>query len=164
MSSLAHVWTTVWLGTSLSRVSPLSLSRRRPTSPLTPSVFLTKLEYYQGILFLTTNRFSRIDYAFQSRVDLFLPYNDLDSSARKLVWHNFFEHFGPDRFDVSADNLDRLSKLPLNGREIKNLLKSALLLNTRREGKVTAERLHMLADKRVTALRMLEDQNAAVKC
>jgi hypothetical protein len=29
-------------------------------------------------------------------------------------------------------------------------------------GKVKAERLYMLADKRVTALKMLEEQNASV--
>ncbi|KAK4638768.1 hypothetical protein QC761_0101380 [Podospora bellae-mahoneyi] len=49
------------------------------------SIFLTKLEYYQGILFLTTNRFSAIDHTFQSRVDLFLPYYDLDSTQRRQV-------------------------------------------------------------------------------
>lgn len=122
------------------------------------SIFLTKLEYYQGILFLTTNRFSRIDYAFQSRVDLFLPYHDLDARSRRQVWTNFFEHFGRDKFDVSDDDLERLSQLPLNGREIKNLLKSAQLLNARSGGKIPAERLYMLADKRVTALRMMEEQ------
>ncbi|KAK4041355.1 P-loop containing nucleoside triphosphate hydrolase protein [Parachaetomium inaequale] len=126
------------------------------------AIFLTKLEYYQGILFLTTNRFSRIDHAFQSRVDLFLPYHNLGPAARKQVWQNFLGHFGQDRFDVSAADLDRLSALPLNGREIKNLLKSAQLLNSRTGGRVTAERLYMLADKRVSALKMLEDHNASV--
>ncbi|KAL7792063.1 P-loop containing nucleoside triphosphate hydrolase protein [Trichoderma ceciliae] len=47
------------------------------------SIFLTKLEYYQGILFLTTNRASSLDHAFQSRVDLFLPYSDLTTDARR---------------------------------------------------------------------------------
>lgn len=125
-------------------------------------VFLTKLEYYQGILFPTTNRFSPIDQAFQSRVDLFLPYYDLDATARRQVWHNFFEHFGRERFDVGATDVDRLAELPLNGREIKNLLKSAQLLSARREGKVTAERLYMLAEMRVAALRMLAEQHASV--
>ncbi|KAK4149361.1 P-loop containing nucleoside triphosphate hydrolase protein [Chaetomidium leptoderma] len=128
------------------------------------AIFLTKLEYYQGILFLTTNRFSRIDHAFQSRVDLFLPYHDLDAHARKQVWQNFFDHLGRDKFDVSADDLDRLSTLPLNGREIKNLIKSAQLLSARSGGKVTAERLCMLADKRVAALKMLEDHNSKAVC
>lgn len=127
---------------------------------LTTAVFLTKLEYYQGILFLTTNRFSRIDYAFQSRVDLLLPYHDLDAAARKQVWQNFLEHFGPDKFSVSDRDLDRLARLPLNGREIKNLLKSSQLLSARRkEPQVTAERLYMLADKRVAALKMLAEHN-----
>ncbi|KAL2148037.1 hypothetical protein VTI28DRAFT_93 [Corynascus sepedonium] len=120
------------------------------------SVFLTKLEYCQGILFLTTNRFTRIDHAFQSRVDLFLPYQDLDAATRKQIWNNFIEHFGRDKFDISTEDVDRLSQLPINGREIKNLIKSAQLLELRTGGKVTTKRLFMLADKRMTALKMLE--------
>ncbi|KAK4235599.1 P-loop containing nucleoside triphosphate hydrolase protein [Achaetomium macrosporum] len=129
------------------------------------SIFLAKLEYYQGILFLTTNRFSRIDHAFQSRVDLFLPYHDLDTPTRRQVWQNFLEHFGAAEdhpFDVSAEDIDRFAKLPLNGREIKNLLKSAQLLTAQKGGKVKAETLALLAEKRVTALRMLEEHNACV--
>jgi hypothetical protein len=137
---------------------------RLPLTPgalLIPPVFLTKLEYYQGILFLTTNRFSRIDHAFQSRVDLFLPYRDLGVAARRQVWHNFLEHFGRDKFELVAGDLDRLADLPLNGREIKNLLKTAQLLSARSGGKVKAERLYMLADKRVQALKMLDVYNEA---
>jgi hypothetical protein len=153
---------TAWRETSLSRVSPFPcfIPFLSPI-PLTPPVFLTKLEYYQGILFLTTNRFSSIDHAFQSRVDLFLPYHDLSSTARKQVWVNFFEHFGTDKFEVAPEDLHRLSELHLNGREIKNLIKSAQLLSARSGGKVTAERLYMLADKRVQALKMLSEQEAS---
>jgi hypothetical protein len=45
----------------------------------------------------------------------------------------------------------------LNGREIKNLIKTAQLLSFRSKGIVTADRLHMLAKKRVQALEMLKD-------
>lgn len=55
------------------------------------SLFLTKLEYYPGILFMTTNRASDIDFAFQSRVDLFLPYYELTEEARLKIWNNFHE-------------------------------------------------------------------------
>jgi hypothetical protein len=164
MSFLARAWMTVWSGTSLCRVRnpwplPLIVVWFWPTPP----VFLTKLEYYQGIVFLTTNCFSRINYAFQSRVDLLLPYHDLDSQALKQVWHNrFFEHFRPDRFDVSPDEIDQPSELLLNSREINNLLKSAQLLSSRMGRKATANRLNMLADKWVTALRMLQENNALV--
>ncbi|KAK0717519.1 P-loop containing nucleoside triphosphate hydrolase protein [Lasiosphaeria miniovina] len=122
------------------------------------SIFLTKLEYYQGILFLTTNRFASIDYAFQSRVDLFLPYHALTPAARRQVWGNFFDHHGRHRFSITEAELDRLAGLSLNGREIKNLIKSAQLLTARSGGKVTADRLYSLAEKRVAALRMLAQQ------
>lgn len=120
------------------------------------SIFLTKLEYYQGILFLTTNRIASIDHAFQSRVDLFLPYRNLDTSARRQVWANFVNHLGPERFDMTEAELDKLAELGLNGREIKNLIKTAQLLSFRSGGKVTAKRLRVLAEKRIEALSELD--------
>jgi hypothetical protein len=120
------------------------------------SIFLTKLEYYQGILFLTTNRISSIDHAFRSRVDLFLPYHDLTSEARRQVWDNFIDRAGRDKFDLAGDSLDKLSQLKLNGREIKNLIKSAQLLSLKSCGKVPVDRLLLLAEKRVQALKELD--------
>lgn len=119
------------------------------------SIFLTKLEYYQGTLFLTTNRISSIDHAFQSRVDLFLPYHDLTPAARRQVWENFIDRAGRDKFDVDDGSLEKLARLNLNGREIKNLIKSAQLLSLKSGGKVPMDRLYMLADKRVQALSLL---------
>ncbi|KAF5973637.1 AAA family ATPase [Fusarium bulbicola] len=49
------------------------------------AIFLTKLKYYTGVCFLTTNRTASINMAFQSRVDLFLLYRDLTFKARKKV-------------------------------------------------------------------------------
>ncbi|KAI0132615.1 hypothetical protein BJ170DRAFT_255061 [Xylariales sp. AK1849] len=121
------------------------------------SIFLTKLEYYQGILFLTTNRISSIDHAFQSRVDLFLPYRDLTIEARRQVWENFIDRAGRDKFEIDEESLQKLSHLNLNGREIKNLIKSAQLLSLKSGGKVPMDRLYMLADKRNQALTMLDD-------
>ncbi|KAK5634235.1 hypothetical protein RRF57_009949 [Xylaria bambusicola] len=103
-------------------------------------------------MFLTTNRVASIDTAFQSRVDLFLPYYDLTSSARRKVWLNFIERAGKDRFDVTHETLEKLSQLPLDGREIKNLAKSAQLLSLRGGAKVSLERVYMLTMKRVQAL------------
>lgn len=120
------------------------------------SIFLTKLEYYQGILFLTTNRIASIDHAFQSRVDMFLPYHDLTSDARRQVWDNFIDRAGSDRFEVNEQSLKKLSTLNLNGREIKNLIKSAQLLGLKAGGKVSMDRLYMLSEKRKVALSMLD--------
>ncbi|KAK6087597.1 ATPase [Seiridium cupressi] len=120
------------------------------------SIFLTKLEYYQGILFLTTNRISSIDHAFQSRVDLFLPYHDLEPKACRQVWENFIDRAGRDNFEVDDSSLEKLSHLSLNGRVIKSLIKSAQLLSLKSGGEVPMDRLYMLADKRNQALRVLD--------
>jgi hypothetical protein len=120
------------------------------------SIFLTKLEYYQGILFLTTNRAASLDHAFQSRVDLFLPYSDLTTEARRQVWQNFVKRAGgAQRFNVKDEDYDRLSLLKLNGREIKNLIKSARLLGMKSGQPVTTDRLAQLAEKRIKAMEML---------
>ncbi|KAI0109003.1 P-loop containing nucleoside triphosphate hydrolase protein [Nemania sp. FL0031] len=113
------------------------------------SIFLRKLEYYQGTMFLTTNRIASIDSAFQSRVDLFPPYYDLTSTARREVWCNFIKRAGQDKFDVTDESLEKLAALPLNGREIKNLIKSALLLSLGNGAKVSMNRVFMLAERRV---------------
>ncbi|KAJ8123882.1 hypothetical protein ONZ43_g270 [Nemania bipapillata] len=116
------------------------------------AIFLRMLEYYQGTMFLTTNRIASIDPAFQSRIDLFLPYQNLSSVARRQVWCNFIGRAGRDRFNVTDESLDKLSQLPLNGREIKNLIKSAQLLSLKNGAKVSMERVYALAERRVHAL------------
>ena len=52
-------------------------------------IFLRQLEYYQGILILTTNRVEEIDDAFRSRIHFQLAYSDLDAVARKAIWRGF---------------------------------------------------------------------------
>ena len=98
------------------------------------SIFLRKLEYYRGIMFLTTNRAHSFDEAFKSRIHVAMRYPDLDASARRLVWETFlnkakdiYQH----GVDVSTEETDQLSHKRLNGREIRNIVKSAQLLAAR---------------------------------
>jgi len=53
------------------------------------SIFLRVLEYYEGIMFLTTNRVQTFDAAFQSRIHISIEYPELDTKSRKQVWSNF---------------------------------------------------------------------------
>lgn len=53
------------------------------------SIFLRELEYFRGIIFLTTNLYHTIDSAFRSRVSLHLLFKPLTSEARELVWRKF---------------------------------------------------------------------------
>lgn len=52
------------------------------------SVFLRQLEYFAGLLFITTNRVRSFDEAFQSRIHVSLRYRDLEADARRKVWRS----------------------------------------------------------------------------
>lgn len=51
-------------------------------------VFLRILEYYSGILFLTTNRMGAIDDAFRSRLHMMLYYPQLSKKHTNKIWWN----------------------------------------------------------------------------
>src|SRR5271169_6713999 len=53
------------------------------------TVFLRMLEYYQGFLFLTTNRIDDFDPAFDSRIHLKIFYPELTPDRRIEIWKNF---------------------------------------------------------------------------
>lgn len=146
------------------------------------SIFLRVLEYYEGIMFLTTNRVQTFDAAFQSRIHISLEYPELDKKSRKAIWVNFLKQHdvaqaalrdspaGPlagmaksqpglkriagepvaveDGTDEERDkeiaeqnrtltqphgmsemDINKLAELKLNGRQIKNILKTAQLLS-----------------------------------
>ncbi|KAK0372974.1 hypothetical protein CLIM01_09660 [Colletotrichum limetticola] len=95
------------------------------------SVFLRALEYYDGILILTTNRVGTFDEAFKSRIQLALRYQRLEAYQRKQIWKNFFERLksiGEEDsidFDDVSLHIDELTKHPMNGRQIRNTITTA---------------------------------------
>ena len=89
------------------------------------------MEYYEGILFLTTNRVDNIDAAFQSRIHISLEYSELSIASRRHVWSNFLG-VSAQTEDFSKDDLDELAGYTMNGREIKNVVRTAKLLASKR--------------------------------
>ena len=93
------------------------------------SVFLRILEYYDGILILTSNRVGIFDEAFKSRIQVALHYPNLTRAARRKIWTNFIEMLEEDEevanFDEIHLNLDELAAFNLNGRQIRNTLTTA---------------------------------------
>jgi hypothetical protein len=96
------------------------------------SIFLRVLEYYEGLLFLTTNRVDDIDAAFQSRIHISMAYPDLTIESRRHIWENFLKGLNV-KGDFSENDLEELAMVKLNGRQIKNVLKSAALLAARKK-------------------------------
>ncbi|KAI7383006.1 hypothetical protein KC336_g18476, partial [Hortaea werneckii] len=54
------------------------------------SAFLRRMEYFRGLLFLTTNRVGQIDDAFMSRVHMAIGYERLSPDFRRNIWEGFF--------------------------------------------------------------------------
>ncbi|KAF4992130.1 hypothetical protein FDECE_13801 [Fusarium decemcellulare] len=113
------------------------------------SIFLRTLEYYEGILFLTTNRVKNMDPAFQSRIHMSLEYPPLDTSARQAVWRGFLSRAisidakmaGGAAHEITDEEIKALAGLELNGRQIKNVLKTANLLACHKGEKVAFKHL-----------------------
>lgn len=94
------------------------------------SVFLRVLEYYEGILILTSNRVGTFDEAFKSRIQLALHYPTLGEYQRLRIWENFInrlESFGDDSVDIAdlRDHLGDLKEEKMNGRQIRNAITTA---------------------------------------
>ncbi len=83
-------------------------------------IFLRLLEYYKGVLFLTTNRVTTFDDAFCSRISMFIRYHRLTHSHRAKIWETLLSRVG-----VTDVNLDMFAVHELNGREIRNTIRTA---------------------------------------
>lgn len=112
----------------------------------------TIINYYEGIMVLTSNRVGTFDEAFKSRIQLSLHYENLTEGQRKKIWKNFLNRLkgldadllasssetGPEGggrtklldptgidFDDVECYLDDLAKYELNGRQIRNAITTA---------------------------------------
>lgn len=95
------------------------------------SVFLRVLEYYDGILILTSNRVGTFDEAFRSRIQLALHYPNLRPDQRFLIWQTFIDRLSKLVTDENIDiddlryHLNVLKDEKMNGRQIRNVITTA---------------------------------------
>ncbi|OQD98096.1 hypothetical protein PENSOL_c010G01044 [Penicillium solitum] len=104
------------------------------------SIFLRALDYFQGILFLTTNRVGSFDEAVMSRIHVQIGYDPLDEDSRKQIWDGYFKKLSKNhnndgqeiRCSYDAKEFVRKSEdlraLRWNGREIRNAFQTAVAL------------------------------------
>jgi hypothetical protein len=105
-------------------------------------VFLRVLEYYTGILFLTTNRVGDFDEAFASRIHVSLEYPPLDRPSTENIlnlnirlirerFHKTHRSIEIDELGINESALNHWEthrKARLNGRQIRNACQTALAL------------------------------------
>lgn len=147
MFEMATEWNAVCLldecDVFLSARNPVDIARNELVS-----IFLREIEYFQGILFLTTNLYDSIDTAFRSRMSIHLRFNPLAPEARTLLWQKFlgrlpemvkyeskkkaFEDGDDEEVvkmfkpldNISDEDMKELALWELNGREIKSVIKT----------------------------------------
>lgn len=105
-------------------------------------MFLRVLEYYAGVLFLTTNRIGDFDEAFSSRIHISLYYPPLKRSSTRKIFdlnlRNIQQRIEERGVDIEIEHNEILSwamsywrsnkKMRWNGRQIRNACQTALAL------------------------------------
>jgi hypothetical protein len=132
------------------------------------SVFLRHLEYYSGILFLTTNIVGVIDEAFKSRIHVALRYPSIDLDSTKKIWNNVLDRI--ERDNVNTDVRIEFNRATLldfasahyrlheptdstwNGRQVRNAFQIAIALGQ-------YERLTRIKDEGLSLDEALKSKN-----
>jgi hypothetical protein len=104
--------------------------------------FLRTLEYFDGLLFLTTNRSGKIDDAIISRCAAIIDYHPPGAEDAAKIWHVMAAQ---NKIELSQDIIDALV-LALPGiapRDVKMLLRLALRIATSKQEPLTLETFRM---------------------
>lgn len=123
--------------------------------PRADAVFLRVLEYYHGIMFLTTNQIASFDIAIVSRIHVAIRYESLDRKQTEAIFRNFLGKLEENRLIENFEDTDGITewledtvyKEGLDGRQIRNIVTTALgLARAAKEdgdgnGKLTKEHL-----------------------
>ena len=129
------------------------------------SVLLRCLEYYEGIIILTTNRITSFDVAVQSRMHLAIQYKDLTGAQKFEIFKNLLSKVPDSKIDGSRDklyqNVEGLTRRNiLNGRQIRNIVSAALALAKSDEDgreKLKSEHLRRVFETTMDFLDCLKD-------
>lgn len=107
-------------------------------------VFLRVLEYYRGVLFMTSNRATIIDDAIMSRASSWIRYAMPDEDELRQLWKVLSTQY---EIGLTEEDIDSLMiHLPkLSGRCVRNLCKLARHLSQARKEKVTEAMLRSVA-------------------
>ena len=115
-------------------------------------VFLRVLEYYRGILFMTSNRETVIDDAIMSRATAWIRYDIPEADRAIAIWLVLLKQY---KAELRATDIKALAEKfsSISGRSIKNLLKLATLLSARKQEPVTVSSIEYVS-------RFLDLENA----
>lgn len=118
-------------------------------------MFLRVLEYYRGILFLTTNQIAQFDVAVQSRVHIALHYDKLKSEQMSRILMSFVDQYH-DKQLISQHEYKKIEEYgeseefhekEFDGRQIRNIVGCAMSHAKGRKGSMmTLEHIKDVVD------------------
>ena len=109
-------------------------------------VFLRILEYYKGILFMTSNRETVIDDAIMSRATAWLRYERPNQASVRKLWEVLSKQYGVDFDSATIEKLTEKSEFKgISGRSIKNLLRLSRFVANQQKTTVTAKTIDYVA-------------------
>ncbi|KAI1130291.1 P-loop containing nucleoside triphosphate hydrolase protein [Nemania abortiva] len=122
-------YATIWQAVVLLDEADVFLEARTDNSSdrnALVATFLKELEYFSGIVFLTTNRVNSFDKAMKSRIHLALGYSPPGPDVRRQIWLRYLGNVPADQSAIKANEVvDQLANAELNGREIANAVNTA---------------------------------------
>ncbi|KAI2473596.1 P-loop containing nucleoside triphosphate hydrolase protein [Annulohypoxylon bovei var. microspora] len=126
-------YATIWQAVVLLDEADVFLEARREIGSTERNslvaVFLKELEYFGGIVFLTTNRVNSFDVAMKSRIHLSLSYTPPEIEVRQRIWLHCLKNVPVNAKEIDVDKtIDFLVTAKLNGREIANAVNTARTL------------------------------------
>jgi hypothetical protein len=101
------------------------------------AILLRELEYFNGVLIMTTNRIISVDFAVQSRIHYAVRFTQLKKNGIERVWATFREQLNnsnchrDEREKIDRwfeDGIGRLKDAKFTGRDIRNVFIVAQLL------------------------------------
>lgn len=163
-------YATMWKAVVLLDEADVFLESREDSSS-TPdrnalvAVFLKELEYFSGIVFLTTNRLGSLDQAMKSRIHLALGYAPPGIETRRQIWTQVLERIPKEELGIEDidDEIVSLLQKKLNGREIANATTTARTLARFQKRKLELEHIENVLRVREEFDRSLEKERLVRK-
>jgi hypothetical protein len=107
-------------------------------------IFLRVLEYYKGVLFMTTNRGTLVDDAIISRILATITYENPDEEQQTRLWRVLADQ---NNIELTNSTIPKLVSAftNLSGRDIKNILKLAHTVAKVRNKPISVEMVRLIA-------------------
>lgn len=129
------------------------------------AIFLKELEYFSGIIFLTTNRVETFDWAMKSRIHLALGFTPPGTSIRQQMWVQALGTVPADEIGIedTTHAAAVLAERNLNGREIYNTLNTARTIATFEKRKLLLEHVQKIMKVRDSFDKKLAQERVKLK-